>query len=121
MPDLTTLRLFAAPILRRLAIPIAALAGVALALVSLAGTGGPAFLRSTGLAGTVPTGAGAATFDRLIDTLADNVVWICGTTIGLALAIVGLLFLAGRSRVADFAARLGVGVAVLIFAPGLAQ
>lgn len=94
---------------------------VALAIVatSIASGGLASLLKRSGLQGTSP-GEGAGTFASLLDTLSGNLVWIAGTSIALAIVVIGLMFLFGVTRASDYAFRIGAGVVIIILAPGIA-
>lgn len=59
---------------------------------------------------------GIATF---IGKLKGNLVWLGGTSMGLVIAIVGIMFMAGHSRAHDLAIRTLVGLAILASISGI--
>lgn len=75
-------------------------------------------LKSAGLTGTPPPNAGA--FEKFVDQMAENAVWIIGTAAFLALVVVGGLFFFGHTRAQDIAMKIAAGVAIVILAPGIA-
>lgn len=101
------------------AIAGATLVALAIVATSIASGGLASLLQRSGLQGQEP-GEGAGTFAKLVDTLADNLVWIAGTSITLAVVVIGLMFLFGVTRASDYAFRIGAGVVIIILAPGIA-
>ena len=75
-------------------------------------------LRAAGLNGTAPPNAGA--FKSFISQMTDNAIWIVGTSVLLGLVLIGGLFLFGHSRAQDYAAKVALGVGLIILAPGIA-
>ncbi len=59
---------------------------------------------------------GIATF---IGKLKGNLVWLGGTSMGLVIAVVGIMFMAGHSRAHDLAIRTLVGLAILASISGI--
>jgi hypothetical protein len=74
-------------------------------------------LRAAGLNGEAPPNAGA--FKGFIDQMTQNALWIIGTSVALGLLIIGGLFLFGHSRAQDYAAKVAMGVGIIILAPGI--
>jgi hypothetical protein len=102
--------------LTTLALLGAALTGAA--LLALVGPHGIAdSLRAAGLNGSPPPNSGA--FKGFIDQMSQNALWIIGTSVGLGLLIIGGLFLFGHSRAQDYAAKVAMGVGIIILAPGI--
>jgi len=60
--------------------------------------------------------SGVQTF---IDKLKGNLVWLGGTAMGLVIAVVGIMFMAGHSRAHDLAIRTLVGLAILASISGI--
>jgi len=60
--------------------------------------------------------SGVQTF---VDKLRDNLVWLGGTAMGLVIAVVGIMFMAGHSRAHDLAIRTIVGLAILASISGI--
>jgi hypothetical protein len=54
-----------------------------------------------------------------IDKLKGNLVWLGGTAMGLVIAVVGIMFMAGHSRAHDVAIRTLVGLAILASISGI--
>jgi hypothetical protein len=75
-------------------------------------------LRAAGLNGTAPPNAGE--FKSFIGQMTDNAIWIVGTSVLLGLVLIGGLFLFGHSRAQDYAAKVALGVGLIILAPGIA-
>jgi hypothetical protein len=75
-------------------------------------------LRAAGLNGTAPPNAGE--FKSFISQMTDNAIWIVGTSVLLGLVLIGGLFLFGHSRAQDYAAKVALGVGLIILAPGIA-
>ena len=75
-------------------------------------------LRAAGLNGTPPPNAGE--FKSFISQMTDNAIWIVGTSVLLGLVLIGGLFLFGHSRAQDYAAKVALGVGLIILAPGIA-
>ena len=75
-------------------------------------------LRAAGLNGTAPPNAGA--FRSFISDMTGNAIWIVGTSVLLGLVLIGGLFLFGHSRAQDYAAKVALGVGLIILAPGIA-
>jgi hypothetical protein len=53
------------------------------------------------------------------DKLKGNVVWLGGTAMGLVIAVVGIMFMAGHSRAHDVAIKTLVGLAILASISGI--
>src|SRR3954454_20369393 len=75
-------------------------------------------LRAAGVNGTAPPNAAAIT--QFVSAITDNALWVIGTIVGLAIVVVGCLFMVGHSRAQDYAAKIGLGALILVSAPGLA-
>jgi len=60
--------------------------------------------------------SGVQTF---VDRLRGNLVWLGGTAMGLVIAVVGIMFMAGHSRAHDLAIRTVVGLAILASISGI--
>jgi hypothetical protein len=96
-----------------------AVAAAALGLLVLfAGTGAHA-LQAAGL--TQDKSSAIAGVDTFVANLTDNVKWLVATGIGLAVAIVGLLFMTGHSRAHDIAIKAGLGAAIIVGLGGIAK
>jgi hypothetical protein len=72
-------------------------------------------LKAAGLAGGTAIGGVAGFFDAL----KSNLVWLGVTVVGFALVLIAILFLSGHSRAHDIALKVGVGVFLLVAAPGI--
>src|ERR1700690_1530218 len=86
------------------------LATAALA-IRCAGAGAQA-LQAAGL--TADKGSEIAGVANFVASVTDNVKWLVATFVGLALAIVGLLFTMGHTRAHDIAIKAGIGVAIIV-------
>jgi hypothetical protein len=60
--------------------------------------------------------SGVQTF---VDKLKGNLIWLGGTAMGLVVAVVGIMFMAGHSRAHDVAIRTLVGLAILASISGI--
>jgi hypothetical protein len=60
--------------------------------------------------------SGVQTF---VDKLKGNLVWLGGTAMGLVIAVVGIMFMAGHSRAHDLAIRTLAGLAILASISGI--
>lgn len=60
--------------------------------------------------------SGVQTF---VDKLKGNLVWLGGTAMGLVIAVVAIMFMAGHSRAHDVAIRTLVGLAILASISGI--
>jgi hypothetical protein len=56
---------------------------------------------------------------KLVEKLKGNVVWFGGTVMGLVIAVVGIMFMAGHSRAHDVAIKTLVGLAILASISGI--
>jgi hypothetical protein len=90
----------------------------ALSLVVLFAGMGAHALQAAGL--TAKTGA-IGGVDTFVANLTDNVKWLVATGIGLAIAIVGLLFMTGHSRAHDIAIKAGLGAAIIVGLGGISK
>lgn len=72
-------------------------------------------LRAAGLAGGSAIGGVAGFFSAIT----SNLVWLGVTVVGFAIVLIAILFLSGHSRAHDIALKVGVGVFLLIAAPGI--
>jgi hypothetical protein len=72
-------------------------------------------LRAAGLAGGSAIGGVAGFFDAL----KSNLVWLGVTVVGFAIVLIAILFLSGHSRAHDIALKVGIGVFLLVAAPGI--
>lgn len=72
-------------------------------------------------AGLTANGGAIAGVDTFVVNLTDNVKWLVATGIGLAIAIVGLLFMTGHSRAHDIAIKAGIGAAIIVGLGGIAK
>jgi len=91
------------------------LAGAVLALIALAPDAHTHALNAAGaFSGTPISGVQA-----FVDKLKGNLVWLGGTAMGLVIAVVGIMFMAGHSRAHDVAIRTLVGLAILASISGI--
>ena len=56
---------------------------------------------------------------NFVDKLKGNLVWLGGTAMGLVIAVVGIMFMAGHSRAHDIAIRTIAGLAILASITGI--
>jgi len=56
---------------------------------------------------------------EFVGKLKGNLVWLGGTAMGLIIAVVGVMFMAGHSRAHDLAIRTLVGLAILASISGI--
>ena len=56
---------------------------------------------------------------NFVSKLKGNLVWLGGTAMGLVIAVVGIMFMAGHSRAHDVAIRTIVGLAILASISGI--
>ena len=56
---------------------------------------------------------------NFVDKLKGNIVWFGGTAMGLVIAVVGIMFMAGHSRAHDIAIRTIAGLAILASISGI--
>ena len=56
---------------------------------------------------------------NFVDKLKGNLVWLGGTAMGLVVAVVGIMFMAGHSRAHDIAIRTIAGLAILASISGI--
>ena len=54
-----------------------------------------------------------------VDALKGNLVWLGGTAMGLVIAVVGIMFMAGHSRAHDIAIKTIAGLAILASISGI--
>jgi hypothetical protein len=55
----------------------------------------------------------------LVEKLKGNLVWLGGTAMGLVIAVVGIMLMAGHSRAHDIALRTLLGLAILASISGI--
>lgn len=96
-----------------------AVAAGALGLVVLVAGAGTHALQAAGL--TQNNNSAIAGVDTFVVNLTNNVKWLVATGIGLAVAIVGLLFMTGHSRAHDIAIKAGLGAAIIVGLGGIAK
>ena len=72
-------------------------------------------LKAAGLAGGSAINGVAGFFGALT----KNLVWLGVTVIGFAIVVIAILFLSGHSRAHEIALKVGIGVFLLIAAPGI--
>ena len=56
---------------------------------------------------------------QFVEKLKGNIVWLGGTAMGLVIAVVGIMFMAGHSRAHDIAIRTIAGLAILASISGI--
>jgi hypothetical protein len=90
--------------------------GLLILAILLAGAGAHTHaLNAAGAFSGTPI-SGVQTF---VDKLKGNLVWLGGTAMGLIIAVVGIMFMAGHSRAHDIAIRTLVGLAILASISGI--
>lgn len=72
-------------------------------------------LRAAGLAGGSAIGGIAGFFKALT----GNLVWLGVTVFGFAIVLIAILFMSGHHRAHEVALRVGIGVFLLVAAPGI--
>jgi hypothetical protein len=97
----------------RLALLLGAVVGVAVAGV-LPDTHVHALNAAGAFNGTPISGV-----QNFVDKLKGNLVWLGGTAMGLVIAVVGIMFMAGHSRAHDIALRTIAGLAILASISGI--
>ena len=97
----------------------AAVLVVGAALLAVLLTGGPdAQIHALNAAGAF-SGTPISGVQTFVDKLKGNLVWLGGTAMGLVIAVVGIMFMAGHSRAHDIAIRTLVGLAILASISGI--
>lgn len=56
---------------------------------------------------------------HFVSALKGNLIWLGGTAMGLIIAVVGIMFLAGHSRAHDVALKTVIGLAILASVGGI--
>jgi hypothetical protein len=97
----------------RLVLLLGLLAGVA-----LAGVLSDADVHALNAAGAF-NGTRISGMQNFVDKLKGNLVWLGGTAMGLVIAVVGIMFMAGHSRAHDIALRTIAGLAILASISGI--
>lgn len=64
-------------------------------------------------------GASIGGVEHFVNALEGNMVWLGGTAMGLIIAVVGILFMAGHSRAHDVALKTVIGLAILASVSGI--
>lgn len=72
-------------------------------------------LRAAGLSGGSAIGGVA----KFMDALKGNLVWLGVTITGFAVVLIAILFLSGHHRAHEIALKVGIGVFLLVAAPGI--
>jgi len=93
---------------------LAAITGSAVALVLLPS----AHTHALQAAGAF-NGESIGGISNFVDKLRGNLVWLGGTAMGLVIAVVGIMFMAGHSRAHDLAIRTLIGLAILASISGI--
>jgi hypothetical protein len=108
--------------MRGLKKPNISLAACALAAVlfgaALAGALPAAHVHALNAAGAF-NGTPISGVQNFVDKLKGNLVWLGGTAMGLVIAVVGIMFMAGHSRAHDIALRTIAGLAILASISGI--
>jgi hypothetical protein len=92
---------------------------VMLAILAIALTSSPeAHVHALNAAGAFK-GEAIGGVSNFVDKLKGNLVWLGGTAMGLVIAVVGIMFMAGHSRAHDLAIRTIVGLAILASISGI--
>jgi hypothetical protein len=94
-----------------------AVAGVLIGAV-LAGALPMAHVHALNAAGAF-NGTPISGVQNFVDKLKGNLVWLGGTAMGLVIAVVGIMFMAGHSRAHDIAIRTLAGLAILASISGI--
>ena len=94
---------------------LAVLAVLLVALLALLGDGHVLALEAAGAFKGTPIGGVA----KFVDELKGNLIWLGGTAMGLVIAVVGIMFMAGHSRAHDIAIRTIAGLAILASVSGI--
>lgn len=100
---------------RRVTVTVFALAAVGVLVVMVAGGAHVWALEAAGAFKGTPIGGVA----KFVDELKGNLVWLGGTAMGLVIAVVGIMFMAGHSRAHDIAIRTIAGLAILASVSGI--
>ena len=102
---------------RNLTVAISVLTGLLIA-IALIGVLPDAHVHALDAAGAFKGEAigGVANF---VDKLKGNLVWLGGTAMGLVIAVVGIMFMAGHSRAHDIAIKTILGLAILASISGI--
>ncbi|HEX4188584.1 MAG TPA: hypothetical protein VHY83_11855 [Solirubrobacteraceae bacterium] len=90
----------------------------ALVAVALAGGLPLAHVHALNAAGAF-NGTPISGVQNFVDKLKGNLVWLGGTAMGLVIAVVGIMFMAGHSRAHDLAIRTLAGLAILASISGI--
>lgn len=72
-------------------------------------------LRAAGLSGGSAIGGVA----KFLSALKGNLVWLGVTITGFAVVLIAILFLSGHHRAHEIALKVGIGVFLLVAAPGI--
>jgi hypothetical protein len=102
---------------QRVAASVRGLAGLVLGaviLIALAHVQMHALNAAGAFSGTPISGV-----QNFVDKLKGNLVWLGGTAMGLVIAVVGIMFMAGHSRAHDIAIRTIAGLAILASISGI--
>jgi hypothetical protein len=75
-------------------------------------------LQAAGLTDNSGAIGGVANF---VSSVTDNVKWLAATGIGLAIAVVGLLFTLGHPRAHEIAIKAGIGAAIIVGLGGISK
>ncbi len=101
-----------------LCVALAALTVAGVCVLALLHSGGAHALQAAGLD---QSGGAIAGIAKFASSLTDNVKWLVATLIGLALAVVGLLFAMGHTRAHDIAIKAGIGAAIIVGLGGIVK
>jgi hypothetical protein len=105
---------------RRKTIAIAAAVGVLATVLALLAVGVQAHAQMHALnAAGAFSGTPISGVQNFVDKLKGNLVWLGGTAMGLIIAVVGIMFMAGHSRAHDIAIRTIAGLAILASITGI--
>lgn len=100
---------------RRVTMTVFVLAAVGVLVVMVTGGAHVWALEAAGAFKGTPIGGVA----KFVDELKGNLVWLGGTAMGLVIAVVGIMFMAGHSRAHDIAIRTIAGLAILASVSGI--
>ena len=70
-------------------------------------------------AGLSQSGGAVGGIAQFASKLTDNIKWLVGTLVGLAIGVVGLLFAMGHTRAHDLAIRVAIGAGIIVGLGGI--
>lgn len=75
-------------------------------------------LRAAGINGKAPPNAGP--IKAFVSAITDNLLWLIGTGLVLAIVVVGAAFVVGSRNAQDYLLKVGLGILVVVSAGGIA-